>query len=202
MGDSEKNVRELIEKAIDAQPSVIFIDEVDALGRSRGGHDQHGDTLLNQFLKSTTDLNGHDVFLVAATNRLEALDDAFVRSGRFGEWIKVDAPNLEGTTQILDIHTKGKPIDKNLDKKELAKEMHSLKMTGADIAVSVSAAHRNAYRRTGIFKAMRDDTYNPMMLNYFSITKEDFDKALEQFKTKSKSDHKPIGFGKSYSKNK
>lgn len=194
VGESEKNVRELIEKAIDAQPSIIFIDEVDALGRSRGGHDQYGDTLLNQFLKSMTDLNGHEVYCLAATNRLESLDEAFTRSGRFGEWIKVDAPDLDGTVQILDIHTKDKPLDDNLDKMELAKEMNSLKMTGADIAVTVADAHRNAYRRAGIFKAMRDKTYSPMMLNYFSITKEDFDKAMEQFKTKSKSERKPIGF--------
>ena len=194
VGESEKNVRELIEKAIDAQPSIIFIDEVDALGRSRGGHDQYGDTLLNQFLKSMTDLKGHEVYCLAATNRLESLDEAFTRSGRFGEWIKVDAPDLDGTIQILDIHTKGKPIDDNLDKIELAKEMNSLKMTGADIAVTVADAHRNAYRRAGIFKAMRDKTYSPMMLNYFSITKEDFDKAIEEFKSKSKSDRKPIGF--------
>ena len=196
VGESEKNVRELIEKAIDAQPSVIFIDEVDALGRTRGGHDQYGDTLLNQFLKSTTDLNGHDVFLLAATNRLEALDEAFTRSGRFGEWLKVDAPNLDGTVQILNIHTKGKPLDDKLDKAELAKEMNALKMTGADIAVAVSSAHKNAYRRAGIFKAMHDKTYTPMMLEYFSITREDFDKAIEDFKAKSskKSDRKPIGF--------
>lgn len=197
VGESEKNVRELIEKAIDAQPSIIFIDEVDALGRSRGGHDQYGDTLLNQFLKSMTDLNGHEVYCIAATNRLEALDEAFTRSGRFGEWIKVDAPDLDGTIQILDIHTKGKPLDSDLDKMELAKEMNSLKMTGADIAVTVADAHRNAYRRAGIFKAMRDKTYNPMMLNYFSITKEDFEKAIEPFKDKKKSDRKPIGFRQS-----
>jgi len=196
VGESEKNVRELIEKAIDAQPSIIFIDEVDALGRSRGGHDQYGDTLLNQFLKSMTDLNGHEVYCLAATNRLESLDEAFTRSGRFGEWIKVDAPDLDGTIQILGIHTKGKPLDENLDKVELAKEMNSLKMTGADIAVTVADAHRNAYRRSGIFKAMRDKTYSPMMLSYFSITKEDFDKAIREFKSKSKSDRKPIGFGK------
>ena len=152
---------------------------------------------VNQFLKSMTDLNGHEVYCIAATNRLEALDEAFTRSGRFGEWIKVDAPDLDGTIQILDIHTKGKPLDSDLDKMELAKEMNSLKMTGADIAVTVADAHRNAYRRAGIFKAMRDKTYNPMMLNYFSITKEDFEKAIEPFKDKKKSDRKPIGFRQS-----
>lgn len=194
VGESERKCRELFEKAVDAQPSIIFIDEVDALGRSRGGQDQYGDKLLNQVLACMTDLKDENVYVLAATNNLEALDKAFVRSGRFGTQLKVDAPNLEGVKQILTIHTKGKPIDSNLDMDALAQTMTTLKMTGADIAVTVKEAHTNAFERSGIFDAMDKGTYTPAMLEYFSITQEDFEKALDGIKDKSLNKRKPIGF--------
>ena len=111
VGESEKNCRELFQKAVDAQPSIIYFDEIDALGKARG-KDQYGDKLLAQFLSLMSDLEkrGDNVFVIGSTNRREDLDSAFTRSGRFSTLLEVKAPDLKGTRQILDIHTTRKRL--------------------------------------------------------------------------------------------
>ena len=196
VGGSEKAFEEQIQKAIDAQPSILFIDEVDSLARQRGSGDVHADSLLNKVLHSMTKLQGEEVYLIAATNNIDLLDKAFLRSGRFGAQIKIGAPDLKGTEQIFDIHLKDK-LDKNLDKSKVIQKMYDLKMVGADIAIAISEAYENAFERLGIEKAMDEGRYTPAMLDYLELTQEDFDVAFKNFKERNnKQTRNPIGFGK------
>lgn len=186
VGESEKNCRELFQKAVDAQPSIIYFDEIDALGKARG-KDQYGDKLLAQFLSLMSDLEkrGDNVFVIGSTNRREDLDSAFTRSGRFSTLLEVKAPDLKGTRQILDIHTNRKPIDEDVDRNDIAKRMYAKKMTGADIALTVKEAFSHALERTGIYDSMRRNTYSPMMKDYLTINTEDFIYAIDNFKDSS-----------------
>ena len=193
VGESEKAFEEQIQKAIDAQPSILFIDEVDSLARKRAGSDSPGDKLLNKVLHSMTKLQGKKVYLMAATNNIGLLDDAFLRSGRFGAHIEVTAPDLAGTEQIFNIHLKDK-LDETLDREKLIKSMHDLKMVGADIAIAVREAYDNALERLGIIEAMDNETYTPDMLKSLTLTQEDFDIALDKFKKKNGPKRNPIGF--------
>lgn len=187
VGESEKNCRELFQKAIDAQPSVIIIDEFDALGRARSGEDVHGAKLLNQFLACTSNIqkNNDKVVILGMTNLLESVDKAILRSGRFDHHYEILPPDLEGSIKILELKTKGKPLDKEVNIKDLATKMHSKKMTGADITAMVRNAHGNALERTGVLKSMEEDRFTPEMLDYFSIKTEDFEKAIADFKSDS-----------------
>ena len=169
---------------------------MDSLARQRGSGDVHADSLLNKVLHSMTKLQGEEVYLIAATNNIDLLDKAFLRSGRFGAQIKIGAPDLKGTEQIFDIHLKDK-LDKNLDKSKIIETMHSLKMVGADIAVAISEAYENAFERLGIEKAMDDGRYTPEMLDYLELTQADFDVAFKNFKERnSKQIRNTIGFNK------
>lgn len=196
VGESEKNCRELFQKAVDAQPSIIYFDEIDALAKTRG-KDQYGDKLLAQFLSLMSDLEkrGDNVFVIGSTNRREDLDSAFTRSGRFSTLLEVKAPDLKGTRQIFDIHTKGKPIDNNVDKEYIAQRMFEKKMTGADIAATVKEAFSNALERTGIYESMAKDSYSPMMKDFLTINTDDFIKAIESFNNGS-NQRNPIGYNK------
>lgn len=196
VGGSEKAFEEQIQKAIDAQPSILFIDEVDSLARQRGSGDVHADSLLNKVLHCMTKLQGEEVYLIAATNNIDLLDKAFLRSGRFGAHIKIDAPDLKGTEQIFDIHLKDK-LAKDLDKSKVIQQMYDLKMVGADIAIAISEAYENAFERLGIEKAMDEGRYTPAMLDYLELTQEDFDVAFKNFKERNnKQTRNPIGFNK------
>ena len=115
VGVGASRVRDLFEQAKQAAPAIIFVDEIDAVGRHRGaglggGHDEREQT-LNQLL---VEMDGFDVatgvILIAATNRPDILDPALLRPGRFDRQIVVDRPDLEGRQAILDVHAKGKPL--------------------------------------------------------------------------------------------
>ena len=136
-----------------------------------------------------------NVFVIASTNRKDALDSAILRSGRFGLQLEINAPDLAGTKQILGIHTKNKPLDKDLDMDKLAEKMFAKKMTGAEIADVVNRAHSNALERCDIFKSMDENRFSPAMMDYMFITEEDFEKALKDFKADEKGANK-IGFKK------
>ena len=137
VGVGASRVRDLFEQAKDAAPAIVFIDEIDAVGRHRGagmggGHDEREQT-LNQLL---VEMDGFDVrggvILIAATNRPDVLDPALLRPGRFDRQIPVEAPDQKGRLQILQVHAHGKPIgpDANLD--SVAKRTPGF--TGADLA--------------------------------------------------------------------
>jgi cell division protease FtsH len=137
VGVGASRVRDLFAQAKASQPSIIFMDEIDAVGRHRGaglggGHDEREQT-LNQLL---VEMDGFDidstVILIAATNRPDILDPALLRPGRFDRQIVVDRPDLLGREKILEIHAKGKPLTKNVNLKTIAKQTPGF--TGADLA--------------------------------------------------------------------
>ena len=137
VGVGASRVRDLFEQAKDAAPAIVFVDEIDAVGRHRGaglggGHDEREQT-LNQLL---VEMDGFDVstgvILIAATNRPDILDPALLRPGRFDRQIVVDHPDLEGRRKILDVHAKGKPIDGDVNLDTVARRTPGF--TGADLA--------------------------------------------------------------------
>ncbi|HTN57135.1 MAG TPA: ATP-dependent zinc metalloprotease FtsH [Protaetiibacter sp.] len=137
VGVGASRVRDLFEQAKQNAPAIIFVDEIDAVGRHRGaglggGHDEREQT-LNQLL---VEMDGFDpktnVILIAATNRPDILDPALLRPGRFDRQIGVDAPDLKGREKILETHAKGKPMSKNVDLAVLARKTPGF--TGADLA--------------------------------------------------------------------
>ena len=152
VGVGASRVRDLFEKAKKASPSIIFIDEIDAVGRMRGaglggGHDEREQT-LNQLL---VEMDGFEVnsgvILIAASNRPDVLDPALLRPGRFDRQIMVDRPALLGRHQILKVHAKDKPLNKNVNLKNIAKQTPGF--TGADLAnllneSALLAARKNA----------------------------------------------------------
>ena len=137
VGVGASRVRDLFEQAKENAPAIVFIDEIDAVGRHRGagmggGHDEREQT-LNQLL---VEMDGFDVrggvILIAATNRPDVLDPALLRPGRFDRQIAVDAPDLNGRKQILEVHSRGKPMSPDIDLLSVARRTPGF--TGADLA--------------------------------------------------------------------
>lgn len=144
---------------------------------------------------SDVEKNGDDIYVIAATNKLNMLDDAITRSGRFGQHIEVKAPDtLDGILKIFDIHTRNKSLSSDIDKNKLAKELLDMKTTGADISHIVNAANENAFERTGIYKKMEDGSFTKSDIDSLEITSEDFSKAVDDFSNKNGKTYKPIGF--------
>ncbi|ABL79986.1 MULTISPECIES: ATP-dependent zinc metalloprotease FtsH [unclassified Nocardioides] len=137
VGVGASRVRDLFEQAKENAPAIVFIDEIDAVGRHRGagmggGHDEREQT-LNQLL---VEMDGFDVrggvILIAATNRPDVLDPALLRPGRFDRQIQVDAPDLNGRHMILKVHSRGKPMSQDIDLLSVARRTPGF--TGADLA--------------------------------------------------------------------
>ena len=150
VGVGASRVRDLFKQAKEASPSIIFIDEIDAVGRQRGaglggGHDEREQT-LNQLLVEMDGFEENEaVILIAATNRPDILDPALLRPGRFDRQVTVDRPDVRGREQILKVHAKGKPIDESIDFAKLAKL--TLGFTGADLANLMNEAALLSARR-------------------------------------------------------
>ncbi|MFN8187783.1 MAG: ATP-dependent zinc metalloprotease FtsH [Gaiellales bacterium] len=150
VGVGASRVRDLFEQAKQAAPCIVFIDEIDAVGRHRGaglggGHDEREQT-LNQLLVEMDGFELKDnVILVAATNRPDILDPALLRPGRFDRQIVVDRPDRNGRRKILEVHSKGKPLASVIDLDTLAAGTPGF--TGADLANLVNEAALLAARR-------------------------------------------------------
>jgi|TARA_B110000467_G_scaffold38748_1_gene35355 cell division protease FtsH len=169
VGVGASRVRDLFDQAKRNAPSIIFIDEIDAVGRHRGsglggGHDEREQT-LNQILVEMDGFDTDDsVILLAATNRADVLDKALLRPGRFDRQIVVDVPGLDGREAILKIHTKGIPLAKDIDLKTLAKGTPGL--TGADLENLVNEAALFAARRNKkkVFMSDLEDAKDKVMM--------------------------------------
>lgn len=166
VGVGAARVRDLFETAKANRPALIFIDEIDAVGRLRGaglggGHDEREQT-LNQLL---VEMDGFDpnqgIIVIAATNRADILDPALLRPGRFDRHIVVDPPDVEGRKKILEVHTKGKPLAPDVNLEVLAKRTPGF--TGADLANLVNEAALLAARR-----------------NKTRITMDEFEEAIDR----------------------
>ncbi len=159
VGVGASRVRDLFEQGKAHAPCIIFIDEIDAVGRHRGaglggGHDEREQT-LNQLLVEMDGFESNDgVILIAATNRPDVLDPALLRPGRFDRQIVVDAPDLRGREGILKVHLRNKPVGEDVDITTLARGTPG--MAGADLANLVNEAALLAVRR-GHDKIFMDD---------------------------------------------
>jgi cell division protease FtsH len=150
VGVGASRVRDLFDQAKRNSPCIVFVDEIDAVGRQRGAglggsHDEREQT-LNQIL---VEMDGFDtntnVIVVAATNRPDVLDPALLRPGRFDRQVILDRPDMRGRLAILKVHTKGKPLDKTISVEEVARQ--SPGFSGADLANLVNEAAILAARR-------------------------------------------------------
>ncbi len=150
VGVGASRVRDLFDQAKRNSPCIVFVDEIDAVGRQRGAglggsHDEREQT-LNQIL---VEMDGFDtntnVIVVAATNRPDVLDPALLRPGRFDRQVILDRPDMKGRTAILKVHTKGKPLDKTVSVDEIARQ--SAGFSGADLANLVNEAAILSARR-------------------------------------------------------
>lgn len=166
VGVGASRVRDLFEQGRKNAPCIIFIDEIDAVGRQRGaglggGHDEREQT-LNALL---VEMDGFDtkegVIIIAATNRPDVLDSALLRPGRFDRQIVVDRPDVRGREGILKVHTKNIPLDKDVDLAVIAKGTPGL--AGAELA--------NLVNEAALFAARRDQNY---------VTMEDFETAKDK----------------------
>ena len=169
VGVGASRVRDLFKQAKEAAPSIVFIDELDAIGRSRsgnvgglsGGNDEREQT-LNQILTEMDGFEpGTNVIVLAATNRPEILDQALLRPGRFDRRIAVHPPDKPGRVEILRIHTRSVPMDPGTDLEQIAASTPGA--TGADLALLVNEA--------ALFAARRD---------HVAVEQEDFTDAIEK----------------------
>ena len=150
VGVGASRVRDLFEQAKKNSPCIIFIDEIDAVGRQRGaglggGHDEREQT-LNQLLVEMDGFGANEgIIMIAATNRPDILDPALLRPGRFDRQIVVDRPDVKGREAILKVHTKGKPVDSNVNLEIIARRTSGF--TGADLSNLVNEAALLSARR-------------------------------------------------------
>ena len=169
VGVGASRVRDLFKRAKEHAPSIVFIDEIDAVGRQRGaglggGHDEREQT-LNQML---AEMDGFDqnesVIVMAATNRPDVLDPALLRPGRFDRHVTVGLPDRSGRYSILKIHTRGKPLSNDVDLEQIASG--TIGFSGADLANLANEAALNAARRNAKKLNLRDfsDAFDRIVL--------------------------------------
>ncbi|WP_148883530.1 CDC48 family AAA ATPase [Thermococcus aciditolerans] len=181
VGESEKRVREIFRKARQAAPTVIFIDEIDAIAPARGMEgDRVTDRLINQLL---TEMDGIErnsgVVVIAATNRPDILDPALLRPGRFDRLILVPAPDEKARLEILRVHTKRVPLAGDVNLRELAKKTEGY--SGADIEALVREAALLAMRR--IMREMPAEVVeeeSEEFLERLRVSRKDFEAALKK----------------------
>ncbi|NJE85672.1 AAA family ATPase [Thermococcus sp. CX2] len=180
VGESEKNIREIFRKARQAAPTVIFIDEIDAIAPRRGTDvNRVTDRLINQLLTEMDGIGENSgVVVIAATNRPDIIDPALLRPGRFDRLILVPAPDEKARLEILKVHTRNVPLAEDVSLEELAKRTEGY--TGADIAAVVREAAMLAMRKAlqeGIIKpGMKADEIRQKV----KVTMADFEEALEK----------------------
>src|SRR5512137_1247028 len=187
VGESEKAVRETFRKARQAAPCVIFLDEIDAIAPIRGTSTDSGvsERVISQLL---TEMDGletlHNVVVIAATNRPDILDPALLRPGRFDRLVLIGPPDLEARKEILRIHTKDKPLDKDFDLDKLANKMTNY--TGADIAAVCNEAVMLTIRDY----VLKGGDLEEEKMKKLKVTAKYFEKAMESVEPMSASDLK------------
>ena len=177
VGESEKGVREVFKTARQASPCIIFFDEIDALVPARKGtaSDSHvSERVLSQFL---AELDGIEelkgVLVLGATNRADMLDPAVLRTGRFDEHFEILTPDQQDREEILAVHLRNKPLQKEMDVKGLASKTEGF--SGADIAGVCNQAALKAVRRA--VQKIKDDPDKPVKVQ---LTEKDIQEAIDE----------------------
>ncbi|MDB4840801.1 CDC48 family AAA ATPase [Nitrosopumilus sp.] len=180
VGESEKGVREIFRKARQAAPCIIFLDEVDALvpRRGSGSSDSHvTENIVSQIL---TEIDGleelHNVLIIGATNRLDIVDEALLRPGRFDRIIQVGNPDSKARKHIFEIHTKKKPLENNVDIKKLVEITNGF--SGAEIAAITNRAALVALKRYVAGKSQN--------IKEIKITQQDLIDAVDKIRPQKK----------------
>jgi len=185
VGSSENNLKKLFKEAADNAPTVIFFDEFDALARKREDSDHSvAQNVLTMLLTLMDGIGSKDnVIVIAATNRIDDIDPAFRRPGRFDREIEIGIPSLKGRRDILEIRTvnRGMPLDSDVDLDSIAKMTQGF--TGADIAaLATEAANRALLRITKGDRKALDALCTPEALDSMKVTMRDFTDALSDVK--------------------
>ncbi len=190
VGVGASRVRDLFENAKKAKPSIIFIDEIDAVGRQRGaglggGNDEREQT-LNQLLVQMDGFEANEgVIVMAATNRVDILDPALLRPGRFDRTVHINIPDIKGREEILKVHARNKPLDKNVDLKNIARITSGF--TGAEIenllnesAILTAKENRKVITEEDIQKSMMKVTLGPQKKSRVISDTEKFNTAVHE----------------------
>jgi SpoVK/Ycf46/Vps4 family AAA+-type ATPase len=193
VGKSEKNLREIFEEANNYSPSIIFFDEIDAIASKRSSSEspRYAAQIVNQLLTLFDGvIENKGVVIMASTNRIELIDPAILRSGRFDYKIEVPFPNLEGCMTILQLKSKKMPLEKSFNLQNFSKKL--LGLSGAEITFIVNEAAYNALRRSfnikdSLKKKAKQD------LDQIIVETRDFDKAIETLKAEKQTNTR-IGF--------
>lgn len=179
-GESEKKLREIFEEAQKNAPSIIFIDELDAIASKR--EETTGDVekrVVSQLLSLMDGLEARGkIIVIAATNRVDAVDPALRRPGRFDREIEIGVPDRDGRKEILQIHTRGMPLEEGVDLDELADNTHGY--VGADLAALSREAAMNSLRKILPQIDLEEKRIPSEILDNLSVTKDDFGKARQQ----------------------
>ncbi len=183
-GQSEENLRNVFEEARKLQPTIIYFDEIDSIAQSRSGEEslRFDARFVNQLLTLMDGIEDYgNVRVIASTNRIELIDNALLRSGRFDYSLEVKKPTKDGCFQIFSIHTKDMPIDPLFTKGEFCEKLIGL--TGADIAFIAREGAYNCLRRNvDLKKSIEDDDLDKIDYTSFRVTTEDFNLALKSLR--------------------
>ena len=178
-GESEEQLREVFDEASENSPAVIFIDEIDSIAPKRG--DTSGDVerrVVAQLLSLMDGLEERgQVIVIGATNRVDAIDPALRRGGRFDREIEVGVPDKGGRKEILQVHTRGMPLVDGIDLDRYAENTHGF--VGADIAQLSKEAAMNALRRIRPELDLEEDEIDAETLEKLQVTEEDFKQAMK-----------------------
>lgn len=179
-GESEEKLREVFEEASENSPSIIFIDELDSIAPSRA--ETTGDVeqrIVAQLLSLMDGLEEReDVIVIGATNRLDSIDNALRRGGRFDREIEIGVPDKDGRREIFEIHTRGMPLEDDVDLDGMAEKTYGF--VGADIATVTKEAAMSAIRRSKNTMDLGEDEISQDILDELTVTREDFKQAMRE----------------------
>ncbi|WP_311171571.1 CDC48 family AAA ATPase [Halobellus ordinarius] len=178
-GESEEQLREIFEEAEEEAPAIVFIDEIDSIAPKRG--EAGGDVERRVVAQLLSLMDGLDergeVVVIGATNRVDAIDPALRRGGRFDREIEIGVPDREGRKEILQVHTRNMPLSDNIDLDAYADNTHGF--VGADIASLTKEAAMNALRRIRPELDLESDEIDAEILESLTVTSKDFKQAIK-----------------------
>jgi transitional endoplasmic reticulum ATPase len=178
-GESEEQLREIFEEATENAPAIVFIDEIDSIAPKRG--ETSGDVerrVVAQLLSLMDGLEERgQVTVIGATNRLDALDPALRRGGRFDREIEIGVPDKEGRKEVLQVHTRGMPLVDGIDLDQYAESTHGF--VGADLESLAKESAMNALRRVRPQLDLEQDEIDADVLDALQVTEEDFKEAMK-----------------------